>query len=40
MDMDSGYLQVVEEEEAHERLELFTPDGKWWWKVMHMGDLN
>ena len=40
MDMDSGYLQVVEEEEAYERLELFTPDGKWWWKVMHMGDLN
>ena len=38
--MDIGYWQVVAEEEARERLELLTPDGKRRWKVMHMGDLN
>ena len=29
VDMDSGYWQVVAEEESCERLEFFTPDGKW-----------
>ena len=38
--MDSVYWQVVAEEEARERLELFTPDGQRQWKVMPMGDLN
>ena len=38
--MESGYWHVVSEEEAQERLELFTPDGKQWWKVMPMGSLN
>ena len=38
--MESGHWQVVTEEEARKRLELFTPDRKSWWKVMHMGDLN
>ena len=40
VDMDSGYWQVVAEEEAHEILAFLTPDGKRWWKVMHMGALN
>ena len=40
VDMDIRYWQVVAEEESHERLSLFTPDGKWQWKVMPMGDLN
>ena len=40
VDMDSGYWKVVVEEEARERLALFTPDGKRWWKVMPMGALN
>ena len=38
--MESGYWQVVAEEEAREILELFTPNRKWWWKVMTMGALN
>ena len=37
---ESGYWQVVAEEEAHERLELFTPDGNRRWKLMPMGALN
>ena len=40
MDMASGYCKVLAEEEARERLELFTPDGQRQWKVMPMGDLN
>ena len=40
VDMDSGHWQVVAEGEAYERLELFTPDEKRRWKVMHMGVLN
>ena len=40
MDMDNGYRKVVAEEEARERLELFTPDRKRRWKVIPMGDLN
>ena len=40
VDMDSGYWQVVEEEESHKRLSFFTPDGKCRWNVMPMGDLN
>ena len=39
MDKDSGYWQVMTEEEARERLALFTPDGKRWWKVISMWDL-
>ena len=38
--MESGYLKVVLEEEAHERLAFFTPDGKRRRKVMTVGDLN
>ena len=38
--MDSGYWQVVAEEEARERLKLFTPDGKRRWKVITIGELN
>ena len=38
--MESGYWQVVAEEEAHERLKFFTPEGNRRWKVMPMGDLN
>ena len=38
--MDSVYWKVLEEEEAREILDLFTPDGKRRWKVMPMGDLN
>ena len=38
--MDSEYWKVVSEEEAHKRLEIFTTDGKRWWKVMTMGPLN
>ena len=40
MEMDSGYWKVVAEEEARERLEFFTPYGKRWWRVIHMGSLN
>ena len=40
VDMDSGYCQVVVEEMAQERLELFIPDGKWRRKLMPMGALN
>ena len=40
VDMDSGYWQIVAEEEARKRLAFFTPDGKWRYKVMHMGDLT
>ena len=36
MDMESGYWQVVVEEEARKRLALFTPDGERQWKVMPM----
>ena len=38
--MNSGYWQVVVEEESCERLALFTLGGKQWWKVMTMGNLN
>ena len=38
--MERGYWQVVAEEEARERLALFTPNGKCWRKVMPMGPLN
>ena len=38
--MDSGYWQVVAEEEARKRLELFTPEGKRQWKLTPMGALN
>ena len=38
--MDSAYFKEVVEEEARERLSLFATDGKKWWKVMPMGDLN
>ena len=40
VDMDSGYWQVVSEEESRERLAFFTPDGKRRWKVMPMWSLN
>ena len=40
MDTDSGYWQLVAEEEARERLALFTLDGNRRWKVMPMGPLN
>ena len=40
MDMENGYRKVVAEEEARERLELFTPDRKRRWKVIPMGYLN
>ena len=40
MDMDSGYWQVLSEEEERERLTFLNPDGKRRWKVMHIGDLN
>ena len=40
VDMDSGHWQVVAEEEAREVLIFFTLEGKQWWKVMLMGDLN
>ena len=38
--MDSGYWQVVTEEEEVQRLVLFTPDRKWQWKVIPMDTLN
>ena len=38
--MGSGYWKLVSENEARKRLTLFTPDGKRWWKVIPMGDLN
>ena len=38
--MDSGYWQVVAEEEAREIREFFTPDGKSKCKMMTMGALN
>ena len=40
VEMDSCYWQVGAEEEAREILSLFTPDRKWRWKVMPIGDLN
>ena len=40
VDMDSGYWQVVAEEEARKRLALFSLDGKLRRKLMPMGDLN
>ena len=40
VDMESGYRQVVAEEEARERLAFFTLDRKRRLKVMHMGDIN
>ena len=40
IDMGSGYWKVLADQEAQERLELFTPDGKRIWKLMPMGDLN
>ena len=38
--MDSGYKQVVAEEDSREILALFVPEGKRQWKVMPMGALN
>ena len=38
--MEVGHWQVVVEEEAHELLEIFTPEQKRRWKVMPMGGLN
>ena len=38
--MDSRYRQLVVAEEARERLELLTPDGKRQCKVMPLGYLN
>ena len=38
--MDSGYWQVLAEEEAQERLSLSTPDGKRQCKVTSIGALN
>ena len=40
VDMYSGYWKVVVEEEAHERLPLFTLGGKRRREVMPMGVLN
>ena len=40
VDTDSGYWQVLSEEEARKRLALLTLDRKRRWKVMPMGDLN
>ena len=40
VDIDSGYLWLVAEEEAQKILYLFTPYGKRRWKVIPMGDLN
>ena len=40
MEMESGYWKVVVEEEAHERLPLFTLGGKRRREVMPMGVLN
>ena len=40
VDMDSGYWQVVTEEEARKILAFFTPDENFQWKVMPVGDLN
>ena len=38
MYMDSEYWQVVAEEGAREILEFFTSYGKWWCRVVSMGD--
>ena len=38
--MESGYCQLVAEEEAREILALFTLYVKWQWKVIPMGALN
>ena len=38
--MDSGYWQVVAEDEEYEILALLTPYGKRWCKVITMGYLN
>ena len=38
--MEVGYWLEVDEEEACKKLEFFTTDGKRWWKVVPMGDLN
>ena len=40
VDMDSGYFQVVIEEDAQEILALFVLDRKIRCKMMHMGDLG
>ena len=40
VDMYSGYWEIVAEEEACKRLELFTPDGKWRCKLIPMGYLS
>ena len=40
MYMDSEYWQVVAEEGVREILAFFTPYGKWWWRVVPMGDQN
>ena len=40
VDMDSGYWQVLAEDEALKRLAFFTPYGKRQWKVMPMRSLN
>ena len=40
VETDSGYWQVVTEEEAHKILELFTPEVKCQWKMIPMGFLN
>ena len=37
--MNSGYWQVVVEEEAQEILALFTTDVNRWFEVMHMRSL-
>ena len=38
--MDSWYWQILAEEWARKRLELLTPDGDHWCKVIPMGALN
>ena len=40
VDMDSGYCQIVSEEEARKILALFTPGGNLRWKVIPMESLN
>ena len=40
VDMGSGHWQLVSENEARERLTLFTPNGKQRWKLMPMGALK
>ena len=40
INLDSGYWQILADNEAREKLAFYTPDGNKRWKVMPMGALN